>query len=222
VTGCRRAHCQTPANPAAAAAAAAAIHPQLGRLRRICERRLCETVDVETVATTLALAEQNHAEELKRVCLDFVSRNLAQVRGGGGGRGAGAQPRAPTVLTAAAALKERPCACASAAGLRAHAAPPAPRAPPWPQVMGTDGYRHMTRSCPSLQAELLSVIASNGTAGGGESRQLVMHAAAGGGGHGHGGGLGGGGGGLPRGVARLREAVHDAFAEDRRVRARRD
>lgn len=55
--------------------------PQLGRLRRICERRLCETVDVETVATTLALAEQNHAEELKRVCLDFVSRNLAQVRG---------------------------------------------------------------------------------------------------------------------------------------------
>jgi hypothetical protein len=89
VTGCRRAHCQTPANPAAAAAAAAAIHPQLGRLRRICERRLCETVDVETVATTLALAEQNHAEELKRVCLDFVSRNLAQVRGGGGGRGAG-------------------------------------------------------------------------------------------------------------------------------------
>ncbi len=35
---------------------------QLTRLRRICERRLCETVDVETAATTLALAEQNHAE----------------------------------------------------------------------------------------------------------------------------------------------------------------
>lgn len=26
-------------------------------------------------------------------------------------------------------------------------------------VMQTDGYRHMTRSCPSLQAELLQVIA---------------------------------------------------------------
>ena len=34
---------------------------------RICERRLCETVDIETVATTLTLAEQNHADELKKV-----------------------------------------------------------------------------------------------------------------------------------------------------------
>jgi hypothetical protein len=49
-------------------------------------------------------------QELKRVCLDFVSRNLAA-------------------------------------------------------VMQTDGYRHMTRSCPSLQAELLQVIASTGPAG---------------------------------------------------------
>lgn len=52
---------------------------QLIRLRRICERRLCETVDVDSVATTLTLAEQNHAEELKKVCLDFVSRNLQAV-----------------------------------------------------------------------------------------------------------------------------------------------
>ena len=52
---------------------------ELGRLRRICERRLCETVEVETAATTLALAEQNHANELKRVCLEFVSRNLQAV-----------------------------------------------------------------------------------------------------------------------------------------------
>lgn len=51
----------------------------LARLRRICERRLCETVEVESVATTLALAEQNHAEELKRVCLEFVSKNLSVV-----------------------------------------------------------------------------------------------------------------------------------------------
>jgi speckle-type POZ protein len=34
---------------------------------------------VDTVATTLSLAEQNHAEELKRVCLEFVSRNLQAV-----------------------------------------------------------------------------------------------------------------------------------------------
>ncbi|CAL8465476.1 g5012 [Coccomyxa elongata] len=52
---------------------------QLSRLRQICERRLCETVEVDSVATTLSLAEQNHAEELKRVCLEFVSRNLQVV-----------------------------------------------------------------------------------------------------------------------------------------------
>ncbi len=36
-------------------------------------------VQVDSVATTLSLAEQNHAEELKRVCLEFVSRNLQAV-----------------------------------------------------------------------------------------------------------------------------------------------
>ncbi len=54
-------------------------------------------------------------QELKRVCLDFVSRNLAA-------------------------------------------------------VMQTDGYRHMTRSCPNLQAELLHVIASAGPAAAGHDR----------------------------------------------------
>ena len=34
---------------------------------------------VESVATTLALAEQNHAEELKRVCLEYVSKHLSLV-----------------------------------------------------------------------------------------------------------------------------------------------
>jgi speckle-type POZ protein len=36
-------------------------------------------VQVPTVATTLTLAEQNHAEELKRVCLEFAARNLQAV-----------------------------------------------------------------------------------------------------------------------------------------------
>lgn len=34
---------------------------------------------IETVATTLALAEQNNARELKRVCLEFVSKHLQEV-----------------------------------------------------------------------------------------------------------------------------------------------
>ena len=36
-------------------------------------------LQVESVATTLALAEQNHAEELKRVCLEYVSKHLSLV-----------------------------------------------------------------------------------------------------------------------------------------------
>jgi len=60
---------------------AAADRYQLIRLRCICEQRLCETVEVETVATTLALAEQNNPRELKRVCLEFVSKHLQSVMG---------------------------------------------------------------------------------------------------------------------------------------------
>ena len=36
-------------------------------------------LQIETVATTLALAEQNNARELKRVCLEFVSKHLQPV-----------------------------------------------------------------------------------------------------------------------------------------------
>jgi hypothetical protein len=46
---------------------AAAEMYQLDRLRRICEQHLVETVDLDNAATTLALAEQNHAEVRTRV-----------------------------------------------------------------------------------------------------------------------------------------------------------
>eukprot|EP00210_Caulerpa_lentillifera_P001309 g1260.t1 len=52
---------------------------EMNRLRKICEQCLCSAVDIENVATTLTLAEQNHASDLKKVCLDFVGRNLQQV-----------------------------------------------------------------------------------------------------------------------------------------------
>lgn len=41
--------------------------------------RAALAMQVSTVATTMTLAEQNHAEELKRVCLEFVSKNLSAV-----------------------------------------------------------------------------------------------------------------------------------------------
>ena len=47
---------------------AAADMYQLDRLRKMCERRLCDSVDTDTVATTLALAEQNHAEVSHCIC----------------------------------------------------------------------------------------------------------------------------------------------------------
>lgn len=58
---------------------AAADQYALDRLRIMCEAKLCESVDAETVATTLALAEQHNAEKLKAVCLQYAAQNLATV-----------------------------------------------------------------------------------------------------------------------------------------------
>lgn len=45
----------------------------LDRLQLLCEASLCEDVAINTVATTLALAEQHHCFQLKAVCLKFVA-----------------------------------------------------------------------------------------------------------------------------------------------------
>lgn len=60
---------------------AAADRYCLDRLRSLCEAKLCEEVSIETVATTLALAEQHHSSQLKSVCLKFAAapENLGAV-----------------------------------------------------------------------------------------------------------------------------------------------
>ncbi|KAJ7541158.1 hypothetical protein O6H91_10G048800 [Diphasiastrum complanatum] len=58
---------------------AAADRYGLDRLRIVCEAKLCEDITVDTVATTLALAEQHNATQLKAVCLKFAAANLAAV-----------------------------------------------------------------------------------------------------------------------------------------------
>ncbi|KAL6008419.1 BTB/POZ and MATH domain-containing protein 4, partial [Asimina triloba] len=51
----------------------------LDRLRLMCESYLCKDISVNTVASTLALADAYHAMELKAVCLKFAAENLAAV-----------------------------------------------------------------------------------------------------------------------------------------------
>ncbi|KAM0926532.1 hypothetical protein ACQ4PT_003574 [Festuca glaucescens] len=45
----------------------------LDRLKAICEGKLCQRINVKTVATTLALAEQHHFVQLKNACLGYLS-----------------------------------------------------------------------------------------------------------------------------------------------------
>ncbi|XP_042475061.1 BTB/POZ and MATH domain-containing protein 3-like [Macadamia integrifolia] len=55
---------------------AAADRFGLERLKLSCEAKLCEEVTVDTVATTLALAEQHQCSQLKTICLKFAAGNL--------------------------------------------------------------------------------------------------------------------------------------------------
>ena len=52
---------------------AAADRYAMARLRLLCEVQLCGEVAINTVATTLVLAEQHHCFQLKTVCLKFVA-----------------------------------------------------------------------------------------------------------------------------------------------------
>jgi speckle-type POZ protein len=82
----------------------AADRYNMERLKLICEGKLCEYIDVGTVATILALADQHHCEGLKKACFDFIG---------------------------------------SPANLKA--------------VVTTDGFKHLSRSCPSLMIEIVAM-----------------------------------------------------------------
>ncbi|VAI68657.1 unnamed protein product [Triticum turgidum subsp. durum] len=51
------------------------------RMKMICEGILCRSLRVETVATTLALADQHHCSRLKEACIEFIisSNRMAAV-----------------------------------------------------------------------------------------------------------------------------------------------
>ncbi|KAK1697224.1 hypothetical protein QYE76_013921 [Lolium multiflorum] len=51
----------------------AADRYNMQRLKLICEEKLCEYIDVGTVATILTLAEQHHCDGLKKACFNFLS-----------------------------------------------------------------------------------------------------------------------------------------------------
>ena len=56
---------------------AAADKYGLERLQLMCESYLCKEISVNSVASTLALADRHHAMELKAACLKFAAENLA-------------------------------------------------------------------------------------------------------------------------------------------------
>ncbi|OIT28421.1 PREDICTED: BTB/POZ and MATH domain-containing protein 3-like isoform X1 [Nicotiana attenuata] len=58
---------------------AAADRFGLDRLKQLCEAKLCEEVNVDTVATTLSLSEQHQCLQLKAICLKFAATNLGVV-----------------------------------------------------------------------------------------------------------------------------------------------
>nr|CAB3488332.1 unnamed protein product [Digitaria exilis] len=51
----------------------------LDRLRVMCEAKLCQEIDVQTVATTLVLADQHHCTQLKDACLGFIAASRSML-----------------------------------------------------------------------------------------------------------------------------------------------
>lgn len=98
---------------------AAADKYGLGRLRLMCESYLCKDISVNSVASTLALADRFHAMELKAACLRFAAENLSA-------------------------------------------------------VMRSSGFEYLKENCPSLQSELLKIIAGceEECSSGGKSRSV--------------------------------------------------
>jgi speckle-type POZ protein len=47
---------------------------KLERLKLMCEEMLCKRIDVNTVAITLVVAEENGCRALKAACLEFIAR----------------------------------------------------------------------------------------------------------------------------------------------------
>ncbi|CAN6299354.1 unnamed protein product [Urochloa humidicola] len=85
----------------------AADRYDMPRLKLICEEKLCNHLEVSSVATTLALAEQHNCQGLKEACIEFLI--------------------SPEALDG---------------------------------VMVTDGFEHLTKSCPALVKELMSKLAN--------------------------------------------------------------
>ena len=65
--------CSDGRNPAIMHLLVAADRYGVERLRLLCESKLSEVIDVETVATTLALAEQHNCSQLRRACIGFMA-----------------------------------------------------------------------------------------------------------------------------------------------------
>lgn len=120
---------------------AAADRYALERLKAICESKLCEGIAINTVATTLALAEQHHCFQLKAVGLKFVAlpENL--------------KGKHKIILFAVQSIcvnclftHNMTCFCFFTLLFLS-------------AVMQTDGFDYLKKSCPSLLTELLEYVA---------------------------------------------------------------
>lgn len=52
----------------------------MDRLKLVCQRILCECIDVDTVAATLALADQHNCDKLREVCIEFLEYTASSDR----------------------------------------------------------------------------------------------------------------------------------------------